>query len=107
MREEQVADVGKELLKAEVETTLKCIIADDSLISCGEDDTSALTTLLETQRQISVQDQLCLVVDLGSGGAVIVELCLCNFSLHDCRVFLLALWDQRFQQSNILLAAPH
>ena len=88
-----MADVGKELLKAEVETTLQCIIADDSLISCGEDDTSALTALLETQRQISVQDQLCLVVDLGSGGAVIVELCLCTFSFHDCRVFLLAFWD--------------
>lgn len=107
VRKQQVTDVGKELLEAEVETTLQCIIADDSLISCGEDDTSALATLLGTQGQISVQDQLCLVVDMDSGGAVIVEFCLCNFPLHYCRVFLLAFWDQRFQQSDILLAAPH
>jgi len=43
-----VADVGKELLEAEVETTLQCIIADYSIVSCGEDDTSALTAFLGT-----------------------------------------------------------
>ena len=54
LREEQVADVRKELLEAEVETTLECVIADNSFIGCGEDDTSALATLLGTQGQISV-----------------------------------------------------
>ena len=43
-----MTDVGKELLEAQVETTLQCIIADNSLISCGENDTSALTALLGT-----------------------------------------------------------
>ena len=55
-REEQVADLGKEFLKTEVETTLQCIIAYDSFINCGDDNTSALAALLGTQGLICVQD---------------------------------------------------
>jgi hypothetical protein len=43
-----VAGVGREFFEAEVETTLQRIIEDDSLISCDEDDTSALAAFLGT-----------------------------------------------------------
>ena len=73
MWEKVGTNLREELLKAQIKTTLQSVIANDALICGGQNDTTALTAFLWTERALLVQYQLCLVFNLGGGGTIFVD----------------------------------
>ncbi len=107
VREQLMSNVREKLLEAQIEATLQSVVTDDAFVGSGQDDTATLTAFLWTERQIFIENQLCFVLDLDCGTAILIDLSLLHLPLHNGLVFLLALRDQLLKQADIFPPASY
>jgi hypothetical protein len=100
LREKCFADLRKQLLKAQVETTLEGVITHDSLVERGENDTATLSTGVSVKELRIDQDELRFVFNFD-----FISFILIDFASHDFDILLLALWDQLSDHFQIVTLA--